>query len=167
LFGFSSLLGALIALTPSTGLAGSGHHHGHHHDDPCRKVRGTFASVPVAPPTCTSAVGICTSGELTGTLRGATYFFTMNTLGTVPDPDAQFVSFFTGLSAVTTRSGKVMHGVDTGAMNLMPPGTIGSGEFSTLLSFTEGGTGFLHIRGTLDLATGNVSGDYQGEICEE
>jgi len=52
-------------------------------------------------------------------------------------------------------------------MNLMPPGEEGSGEFSTLLSFIDGGSGFLHIRGTLDLATGNVVGDYQGEICPD
>jgi hypothetical protein len=165
----SSLLGisaaavvALVAGAPSTGLAGGGHHHD---PDDCQQVAGTFSSVPVPPPACTSPVGLCTDGQLSGTLRGGTYAFTMNTLSAVPEPDAQFVSFFTGLSTVTTRSGRVIRGIDTGAMNLNPPGTEGSGKFSTLLSFTEGGSGFLQIRGTLDLATGNASGDYRGEIC--
>ena len=91
----------------------------------------------------------------------------MNTLTNVPEPEAQFVSFFTGISTVTTRSGRLYRGVDTGAMNLNPPGTEGSGKFSTLLSFTDGGSGFLHIRGTLDVVTGNASGDYKGEICSD
>jgi hypothetical protein len=148
------------AATPSTSLAD-----GNHHGNGCRKVHGKFTSVPVAPPTCTSPVGLCTSGKLTGSLNGGTYAFTMNTLNTVPESEAQFVAFFSGISTVTTRSGRVIRGVDTGAMNLNPPGTIGSGKFSTLLSFTQGASGHLHIRGTLDLATGNASGDYKGEIC--
>ncbi len=164
--GLSGVLVALIAGTPSTGLANGGHHHDHERDrDGCRNVRGNFSSVAVPPPACTSPVGLCTSGQLSGTLQGGTYAFTMNTLNAVPEPEAQFVAFFSGISTVTTRTGRVIRGVDTGAMNLMPPGTKGSGEFSTLLSFTEGGTGFLHIRGTLDLATGSATGDYQGELC--
>jgi hypothetical protein len=165
--GFSTLVALVIAASPSTGRADGGHHgHGHApHGDGCRMVRGGFSSVAVFPPECTSPVGLCTSGRLSGTLQGATYAFTMNSLNAVPEPEAQFVSFFSGISTVTTRTGRVLRGVDTGAMNLMPPGTKGSGEFSTLLSFIDGGGGFLHIRGTLDLATGNAEGDYQGEIC--
>jgi hypothetical protein len=50
-------------------------------------------------------------------------------------------------------------------MNLNPPGTNESGRFSTLLSFTDGGSGYLQIRGKLDLMTGNATGDFKGEIC--
>lgn len=157
---FSGTLALMTAATTQVSLADGGHH-----GDGCRTVRGKFTSVAVAPPACTSPVGLCTSGKLTGSLNGGTYAFTMNTLSAVPEPEAQFVSFFSGISTVTTRSGRVIRGVDTGAMNLNPPGTRGSGEFSTLLSFTQGGSGFLHIRGTLDLTTGNASGDYKGEIC--
>jgi hypothetical protein len=165
--GLSALVAAMVAVTPSTGRANGGHHDGDggHHGDGCRAVRGGFSSVAVFPPECTSPVGLCTSGRLSGTLQGATYAFTMNSLNAVPEPEAQFVSFFAGISTVTTRSGRVLRGVDTGAMNLMPPGTEGSGKFSTLLSFIDGGGGFLHIRGTLDLATGNAEGDYEGEVC--
>lgn len=168
LIGLSAAATALMAMTPATGFAGGrGHHHHGHDDDGCMSVQGPFSSVAVAPPECTSAVGLCTSGQLGGTLRGGTYEFTMNTLNTVPESEAQFVSFFTGDSIVTTRSGRVIHGIDTGAMNLMPPGEEGSGQFSTLLNFVHGGSGYLHIRGFLDLATGNAEGDYQGEICPE
>jgi len=91
----------------------------------------------------------------------------MNTLAPVPEPDAPFVAFFSGLSTVTTRRGHVIRGVDTGAMNVSPPGFQDSGKFTTLLSFVEGGTGHLQIRGTLDFVTGTAKGDYRGEICSE
>jgi hypothetical protein len=167
LVGLSIVATASMALTPSTGHAGGKHHHHGHDDDGCMSVSGPFSSVAVAPPACTSVVGFCTSGQLGGTLRGGTYEFTMNTMNTVPEAEAQFVSFFTGDSKVTTRSGRVIRGIDTGAMNLMPPGEEGSGKFSTLLSFIDGGAGFLHIRGSLDLTTGNAEGDYEGEICPD
>jgi hypothetical protein len=160
LLGLAGAFAVTIAAIPSTSLADGRHAR-------CRTVHGRFTSVPVAPPACTSPVGLCTSGQLTGTLNGGTYAFTMNTLTTAPEPEAQFVSFFSGISTVTTRSGRVYRGVDTGAMNMNPPGTEGSGKFSTLLSFTDGGSGFLHIRGTLDFVTGNASGDYKGEICSQ
>jgi hypothetical protein len=152
-----------IGVTPSTVLAGGGHHGGH--GSGCKAVHGKFSSSAVLPPDCTSPVGLCTAGQLSGSLNGATYAFTMNNLTAVPEAEAQFVTFFSGISLVTTRSGQVVRGVDTGAMNLMPPGSMGSGKFSTLLSFTEGGSGYLHIRGTLDLVTGSARGDYRGELC--
>lgn len=165
-FLFVSFAGAtVIGLSPATSAA---HGEGHgHHGDGCREVRGSWSSVPVPVPPCTSAVGICTSGQLEGTLEGGTYAFTMNTLAPVPEADAPFVAFFTGLSTVTTRRGRVIRGIDTGAMNVSPPGFQDSGKFSTLLSFTEGGTGHLQIRGTLDFVTGTAKGDYRGEICTE
>lgn len=158
--GLTGALVLMVAAAPSTGLA-----NGRHDDGGCHDVHGKFSSVAVAPPECTSAVGLCTSGQLSGSLNGGTYAFTMNTLNTVPEPEAQFVAFFTGISTVTTRSGTVIRGVDTGAMNLNPPGTNESGRFSTLLSFTDGGSGYLQIRGKLDLMTGNATGDFKGEIC--
>ena len=85
----------------------------------------------------------------------------------MPEPEAPFVAFFSGISSITTRDGHVFRGVDTGAMNVSPPGFFGSGKFTTLLSFVDGGTGYLQIRGTLDFVTGSASGDYQGEICPE
>jgi hypothetical protein len=162
---FSVILGTAvalgIALVPATGSAKG------KHDDGCRTVKGAWSSDAVPVPPCTSAVGICTNGQLKGSLNGASYDFTMNTLNPEPEPEAPFVAIFTGISSITTRHGHVFRGVDTGAMNVSPPGFFGSGKFSTLLSVVAGGTGFLQIRGTLNFVTGAASGDYQGEICSE
>jgi hypothetical protein len=163
-FMLASLAGAtIVGLSPATSSA----HGNGHHDDGCRSVRGDWTSVPVPVPPCTSAVGICTNGQLEGSLNGGTYAFTMNTLAPVPEADAPFVAFFSGISTVTTRRGRVLRAVDTGAMNVSPPGFQDSGKFSTLLSYIDGGTGHLQIRGTLDFVTGTAKGDYRGEICGE
>jgi hypothetical protein len=61
----------------------------------------------------------------------------------------------------------VFRAVDTGALNVSPPGDVGSGALSTLLSVVDGGQGYLHIRGTLDLATGEASGHFIGQLCTE
>lgn len=165
-FGLSALTGCLlaaaVALAPATVEA-----HKKRHDDGCRKVKGTWSSSAVPTPPCTSPIGICTDGRLRGSLAGGSYDFTMNSMTAVPEPDAPFVSFFSGTSFVTTRDGRVFRGIDTGAMNVSPPGFFGSGKFTTLLSFVEGATGYLQIRGTLDFVTGAASGDYQGEICPD
>lgn len=157
--------GAALTLGASPSDArGKGHGHG---GGGCKTVLGPWSSVPVPPPECTSPVGNCTLGELGGSLAGGTYEFTMNTLQSVPEPEAGFVVFFTGISEITTRQGHVYRAVDTGALNASPPGDVGSGEFSTLLSVVDGGSGYLHIRGTLDLATGEASGTFIGKLCRE
>jgi hypothetical protein len=51
---------------------------------------GPFTSVLIAPPDCTSPVGICTLGTLTGDFHG-TYYFVMDTL--VPANDG-FATLF-------------------------------------------------------------------------
>jgi hypothetical protein len=156
----------IVSLSPATGSAhGNGGGNAHNHG--CRKVKGDWSSEAVPVPPCTSPIGICTSGQLKGSLKGGTYAFTMNSMTPVPEADAPFVTFFSGTSFVTLRNGHVIRGVDTGAMNVTPPGFFGSGKFTTLLSFVEGGTGYLQIRGTLNFITGGASGDYQGELCPE
>ena len=101
------------------------------HDD-CRRVSGKFTAVSVPPPTCTSPVGICTHGELKGSLRGS-YDLTVNALTPTNEPSVPFVSFFSGTSDVRAR-GVSFRGTDTGALNASPPFVIGSGTFSTLTS---------------------------------
>ncbi len=155
----TALAGGLTAgllLTPGASAA---------HDGGCMKVKGKWKSVPVPVPPCTSAVGICTNGELHGTLKGGSYDFTMNTLTPTPEPTVPFVQFFTGDSTITLPSGHTLGGIDAGAMNALGPGLIGSGKFSTLLTFTAGGDGYLWIRGTLNFVTGEARGRYKGTIC--
>ncbi|MGH1346861.1 MAG: hypothetical protein ACRBN8_35160 [Nannocystales bacterium] len=129
----------------------------------CIPAFGWFGAMSVPVPPCESDVGLCTAGELSGVLNGQ-YALEMDQLMSTNDPRVPFVNFFTGTSVIDSTYGEFV-GVDTGSMNLSPPGDTGSGRFSTLLTILEGGAGFIHIRGKLDLATGNVSGTYAGLVC--
>jgi hypothetical protein len=167
------LFAGVFALVISNGLAWAhgGGRDDDEDDDPtvqddCRVVSGRFTAVSVPPPACTSPVGICTHGELKGSLKG-TYDLTVNALTPTNEPNVPFVSFFSGTSDVRGRHHLQFRGTDTGALNASPPGVIGSGTFSTLLTVTEGGSGYLWIRGKLDFLTGNVRGRYVGQICDE
>jgi hypothetical protein len=83
------------------------------------------------------------------------------------DDSIPTVSFFTGLSEMTTRRGMIL-GTDAGSIDLNP---FGFGKFTTLITITDGtgryqgASGYLQIRGTLDFATGGARGDYVGKIC--
>ncbi len=134
----------------------------------CRSVKGKFHSAP--PPTCASPVGFCTAGELTGNLRGS-YAFVMTTLGSSNVRELPGVFFYTGQSVVTLRGGApgTLLGIDTGTVDLEPTGTHAMAAILTI----SGGTGtqarkqgHLVLRGKLDLESGEVDGDYQGEVCE-
>jgi|GEM_PF-1351936 len=129
----------------------------------CVPVFGWFNAASVPPPTCQSPVGVCTEGNLNGVLQGG-YELTLEQLNDTGDPRVPFVGFFTGTSDISTQLGDFV-GVDTGALNLSGPGENGSGRLSTLLTIVEGGAGFIHIKGGLDFATGNVNGAYYGVVC--
>jgi hypothetical protein len=154
------LLALVVGMTGGTAVAG--------HDDEggCKKVKGKFEAFNLPPNECTSPLGFCTEGQLKGSLKGS-YSFVM--LEAIPAgvPDAPAVTFFRGESVVATHKGGVYLGADTGAINLDPPGTLNSGTFSTLLTFTDGAGGHLWIRGTADLAGGTVEGSYRGLVCPE
>ena len=129
-------------------------------------MKGKFQAANLPPDQCTSPVGFCTEGVLEkGNFQGG-YSFIMSDTFSAGEPDAPGVNFFQGESTVTV-DGDVLIGVDTGAINLDPPGTLNSGRFSTLLTFTEGAAGHLWIRGTADLANGTVSGSFDGVVCME
>lgn len=129
----------------------------------CVPVFGWFDATSIPPPTCESVVGVCTAGNLHGVLQGG-YELTLEQLMDTGDPRVPFVGFFTGTSDLSTQLGDFV-GVDTGALNLSAPGQTGSGRLSTLLTIVEGGAGFIHIKGGLDFATGNVVGSYSGVVC--
>src|SRR5579862_9702827 len=68
----------------------------------CHAFYGPFSSVVVLPPACTSPVGLCTNGILTGEFP-ATYDFTALTQTT--DPTDPNVVTLTGKSVVTSSEG--------------------------------------------------------------
>lgn len=161
-FGSIVVLAAIsLAATPAQAEHGREHHH---HHTPCRAVHGIFDSNP--PAQCSSPVGLCTAGTLTGSFNAA-YGFVMLQLISPNDTTIPTVSFYTGRSTMTTRHG-VVYGTDSGAIDLNPAG---SGHFGTLLTITggnehyTGATGYLQIRGQLNLFNGHAHGDFRGEIC--
>jgi hypothetical protein len=153
LLGAGMMLGSATPATASSSKA-------------CKKVLGTFSAYNLPPEACLSPVGFCTEGKLSGNLKG-TYSFVMSAATPAGEPEAPNVTFFQGDSVVTTHKGDVYEAVDTGAINLDPPGTLNSGRFSTLLTFVDGAGGHLWIQGTSDLAAGTVKGVYSGLVCPE
>lgn len=151
--------GSVVALmlTVSAGAAGA--------EQSCKPVVGSFeAQVVPYPPAGNCAAVFCTAGRVWGGIQG-TYAFTMPT---PPQPSGSVPSifFFTGDSVIHTKSGDVLSGKDTGALDFGP-----DGGFASLITFT-GGTGALQnasgqirLRGHLDPADGTTSGDYLGTLC--
>jgi len=148
-------VGALM-LTVSAAAAGA--------DQNCKPVVGSFeAQVVPHPPAGNCAAVFCTAGRVWGGIQGR-YTFAMTTLqpsGAVPT-----IMFFTGQSEITLKSGDVLHGTDTGTLDLGP-----LGGFASLITFS-GGTGALQnasgqirLRGQLDPVDGTTSGDYLGTLC--
>ena len=122
----------------------------------CKPVVGHFEASIVPPPDCHSPI-LCTAGRVWGGLQG-TYAFAMTSLqpsGAVPS-----ISFFTGDSEVTLKNGEVVHGTDTGSIDLGP-----DGGFASLITFSGGTTGQIRLRGQLNLMEGTTTGDYLGTIC--
>lgn len=134
-------------------------------DQNCKPVVGSFEAHVVPPPPAGGCAAVfCTAGRVWGGLQG-TYSFTMPT---PPQPSwaVPTIFFFTGDSVITTKSGDVVYGKDTGALDFGP-----DGGFASLITFT-GGTGALQhasgqirLRGQLDPVEGTTSGDYLGTVC--
>ena len=127
-------------------------------DQKCKPVVGHFEAVVVPPPACPAA--FCTAGRVWGGIQG-TYTFTMTTI--VPSGAVPTIFFFTGQSLITMKRDDVLHGTDTGTLDLGP-----NAGFASLITFTggtgamTGATGQIRLRGELGAGT---SGDYVGTLC--
>jgi hypothetical protein len=130
--------------------------------DGCTSFRGEFTAVP--PPTCASAVGICTHGTLTGGFP-STYDFVMDTLVPTSTPG---VFTYTGHSVITTPQGAQLFGNDSGVLQMQGA----QAAFVTTVQVYDGtrqyagATGTLVAPGILDLTTGNTTGAYSGTVCK-
>jgi hypothetical protein len=128
----------------------------------CKPVNGSFLAQ--VQPTCAGV--LCTAGRVWGGIQGD-YQFTMDK--TIPngEPEVPSISFFTGHSVITLKSGEQIFGTDTGTIDLPP----GQGGFASLITFTGGtgamanATGQIRLRGKFDPAAGTTSGDYNGTVC--
>jgi hypothetical protein len=95
------------------------------------------------------------------------FLFTMTSAKPNGEPSVPTILFFTGHSVVTLKSGDVVLGTDTGAIDIA-----GQGGFASLITFQPGGTGStanatgqIRLRGEFDPSAGTTSGDYLGTIC--
>ena len=126
----------------------------------CKPVVGNFEARVLPPTDCTAI--LCTEGRVWGGLQG-TYKFKMTTL---QPSGVGAIMFFTGVSEVTTKSGDLLFGADTGSVDLGA-----AGGFASLITFSGGSgdlqnaTGQIRLRGELDAAEETTSGDYIGSIC--
>src|SRR4051812_2372206 len=120
----------------------------------CKDRDGDFTSVLIPPPGCTSAVGICTLGTLTGEFP-STYNFTMDTLDPAGDPAHPTKFVFTGHSVITDAHGGIS---DSGFIFIAPPVP---GPFVTTVEIVGGARGYKKASGefvasgVLDFISGN------------
>ncbi len=133
----------------------------------CRFVEGPFSSVVVAPPACTSPVGLCTHGSLKGEFP-AEYDFTFSTLQSTNDPTDPSAFVYTGHSVLTTAQG-VLHTNDSGILHMGAPGALSSFvTTASVASGTEryvGASGVFVATGTLDFTTGAATGTFVAQVC--
>jgi hypothetical protein len=151
---FVFLLPAVLLLSVVSARAGD--------DDKsrCHAFYGPFTSVVVLPPDCTSPVGLCTHGILTGEFP-ATYDFTALTQTT--DANDPNVVTLTGKSIVTTSRG-VIYTDDVSVINFA------TGDFVTKAlvhrtNLRQAKSGGFIAAGNLDPATGQASGNYSAILC--
>ena len=127
----------------------------------CKPVVGHFEAHVVPPADCPAP--FCTAGRVWGGIQGD-YSFVMTSL--VPSGAVPSISFFTGQSDISLKSGDALRGTDTGTLDLGP-----DGGFASLITFSggtgamSGASGQIRLRGFLDQAAGTTSGDYLGTLC--
>ena len=130
----------------------------------CKPLVGSFEAQVQPPSTCAGV--LCTAGNVWGGMQG-NYRFTMDKIIPNGEPEVPTISFFTGHSIITLKSGDQLFGTDTGTIDLPP----GHGGFASLISFTGGtggmanATGQIRLRGEFDPIAGATSGEYIGTVC--
>lgn len=130
----------------------------------CKPLVGSFEAEVQPANTCPGP--LCTAGHVWGGIQGD-YRFTMHNIIPNGEPEVPTISFFTGHSVITLKSGDELFGTDTGTIGLPP----GPGGFASLITFTGGSgamtnaTGQIRLRGEFDPIAGTTSGDYIGTVC--
>jgi hypothetical protein len=130
----------------------------------CKPLVGSFEA-EVQPANACPGV-LCTAGHVWGGIQGD-YRFTMDKILPNGEPEVPTISFFTGHSIISLKSGDQLFGTDTGTIDLPP----GRGGFASLITFTGGtgamasATGQIRLRGEFDPVAGTTSGDYIGTVC--
>src|SRR5262245_46045678 len=92
--------------------------------------RGHISAHLVTGPECTSPVGMCTKGRISGDIRG-TFVFTVTTLTPTADTPVTGVVNYTGDVLIHTRRGDIFV-KDSGGINNAPGSTGDVGSVSTI-----------------------------------
>lgn len=135
-----------------------------HDSSDCSEPAGDFRSVVVTGTECTSPVGFCTAGTLTGDLEGS-YDFVMLSMIAAPTTEHPARFEFTGYSLITTADG-TMFGEDTGEIWFE-----GDVAFITHVGVVDGTECFDGVHGdivamgAIDMTTGVAEGTYTSTLC--
>ena len=124
-----------------------------------RQVHGHLFSQVLTGPACTSPIGLCTAGRLTGVINGDFVFSATR----LEPSDTPGILFYTGTIVVQTNRGEVRC-QDAGAFGVNPPGPVV--DICTITSGTgdwAGVTGHIRIHGTFTFTEGGNS-KYEGVI---
>jgi hypothetical protein len=132
----------------------------------CEDVLGKFEAMLDNGPDCGSPVHICTNGTLTGDLA-ATYHFEVDSMNS--DPNHAGRSTFVGHTVITASDG-------SGQAFSQDAGTLTSTSATTAIlanhiditsgsGSLSGANGKLLARGTVNFASGAISGFYVGWLC--
>jgi hypothetical protein len=135
----------------------------------CANVEGTFNLQEVRDPAlCSSPIGRCWQGSLSGDLAG-TYDFIFTSL-TAADPNDPNLFNYTGTSVITLEqsSQPQLFTQDSGFLRLNPLGPTPFQATATIVGGTRRyrhASGQLVLVGGLDELTGLVIGTYTGQVC--
>ncbi len=148
----SSVIAGAVAAILLVGTAGAG----------SDSISGNFSSQQVSGPSCTSPVGLCTQGALTGGLK-STFTFVATSLTATADTPTTGVLQYTGDITMQAKSGSLLC-KDSGAFQ-----TTGMGAVSSVCAIVSGtgsfagASGVIQFVGTFTAASGG-QGDYRGTI---
>jgi hypothetical protein len=126
------------------------------------EVNGQFRLLSTSGPDCSSPVGVCMTGAVSGRIKGS-FSFTVTSVLTTADTPATGALVTTGDAVVETREGRIDCKL-TGTLRLD-----GEGPFVSLCVVTggtgswTGAEGYLRTSGTFTF-DGGGSGSYDGKV---
>ena len=98
----------------------------------CKPLVGSFEAEVQPASSCPGP--LCTAGHVWGGIQGD-YRFTMDKIIPNGEPEVPTISFFTGHSIISLKSGDQLFGTDTGTIDLPP----GKGGFASLITRVRSG----------------------------